>query len=557
LKNNNYTFAGKELQLLINSDNSWIYREIKNGYILYKGNFSSWNIELENFISIISDHTLDNQSIVEYISSIQGNFSLVVSTDFRTIASVDHIRSNPLYYLINNDLIITDDVSYLRKQSGEEFNISGPSKIQVLMSGYTLFEDTIYTRIKSFLPGQVILSCCGNTSVYNINSYQVWFNKKYKQNRSLEFLISRFNDVILDVMSNTIDSLDNRQVVIPLTSGYDSRLIASIFRYYNYENVICYTYGTSNNFEAISARELANDLGYKWIFIELRIKEQISFYKSDDFFSYLEYADTPDSVPYYQGLYSVKYLKEKKLIDNNAVFINGNSGDFISGGHVSKFYQHCNNSHLTKSVFDIIISNYYSLWGYKKTLSNIDVITSKINYEHRRIKDIYSTDVDICDFIYYYEFVNRQSKYVIQGQKTFEYYGYDWRLPLWDPKMIAFWAPISNCYKNDQLLYKSTIEKYNYSNVWNKGYQINEYRIPSLLVRYIRIFVKFFIIALTLGNYKIWDRIDRIFFLYFYHVPRMYCSVPYWKIVFSLFKYPRHNVAFDAERYLSRHEKSR
>ena len=176
---------------------------------------------------------------------------------------------------------------------------------------------------------------------------------------------------------------------------------------------------------------------------------------------------------------------------------------------------------------------------------------------NRHIKDTYSTDVGICDFIYYYEFVNRQSKYVIQGQKTFEYYGYDWRLPLWDPKMIAFWAPISNCYKNDQLLYKSTIEKYNYSNVWNKGYQINEYRIPSLLVRYIRIFVKFFIIALTLGNYKIWDRIDRIFFLYFYHVPRMYCSVPYWKIVFSLFKYPRHNVAFDAERYLSRHEKSR
>ena len=116
---------------------------------------------------------------------------------------------------------------------------------------------------------------------------------------------------------------------------------------------------------------------------------------------------------------------------------------------------------------------------------------------NRHIKDTYSTDVGICDFIYYYEFVNRQSKYVIQGQKTFEYYRYDWRLPLWDPKMIAFWAPISNCYKNDQLLYKSTIEKYNYSNVWNKGCQINEYRIPLFLVRYIRIFVNFYNCANT------------------------------------------------------------
>jgi len=34
----------------------------------------------------------------------------------------------------------------------------------------------------------------------------------------------------------------------------------------------------------------------------------------------------------------------------------------------------------------------------------------------------------------------------------------------------------------------------------------------------------------------------------------MYCSVPYWKIVFSLFKYPRHSVSFDTKRYLSRYK---
>lgn len=469
--NNSHTTLKGELHIIINRDNGWTYHKIKDGYILYKGNLFSWGEELGSLVSL-----LDDDSVIEYISNIRGNFSLVISTDYRAIISVDHIRSDSLYYLSNNEsTIVTDDVGYLKKQLGEEFDISNSSKIQILMSGYTLFEDTIYTRIKSFIPGEVFLYCHKNTSIYNINNYQDWFGKKNKTPESLNLLCSKFNDVILEVMSETINSLNNRQVVIPLTSGYDSKLIVSIFRHYNYENVICYTYGTINNFEAISAEEFSNSLGYKWIFVELKIKEQISFYKSCDFFSYLDYSDTVDSVPYYQGLYSIKYLKEKNLIDNDAVFINGNSGDFITGGHISKFYHYCNKSHLSKSVFNVIIDNFYSLWGHKKTLSNTEIIANRIEDQYQYLKDNYSTDVQVCDFIYYYEFINRQSKYVIQGQKTFEYYGYDWRMPLWDSKMIVFWSTISNYYKNEQFLYKSTIEKYNYSNVWNKGYKINKY----------------------------------------------------------------------------------
>ena len=554
--NNNYTIKG-ELRLIINRDNKWVYREIKKGYILYKGNFSSWSVELDNLISFLENEPVDDQIIVEYISRIRGNFSLIIDTSSHVIISVDHICSIPLYYLINNkSVVVTDDISYLQKEMGERFSISNSSKLQILMSGYTLFEDTLYTKIKSFIPGQIFLHRCNNVLIHNINNYQAWFGADSSEYKSLELMSSKFNNVILEVMREIINSVNNRQIVIPLSGGYDSRLIASILRHYNYENVICFTYGMRDNFEAISAKKIANDLGYKWIFVDLNLKEQADFYQGDDFFSYLEYADVPNAVPYYQGLYSVKYLKEAKLIDNNAVFINGNSGDFITGGHVTQLYQYCNKNYLCKNIFDTIINKYYSLWGYMKTTNNISEITKKIDNSYSFLKDSYGADINVCDFIYYYEFINRQSKYVIQGQRVFEYYGYEWRLPLWDSKMIEFWASIPNNYKNEQFLYKSTIEKYNYSNVWNKSDQINKYHISSYLVKYTRRFFKFIVTILTIGNHKIWDRVDRTFFLYFYDITRMLCSVPYWKVVLSLFKYPRHNVSFDAKKYLSDHEKS-
>ena len=556
MDNFNHTIEGN-LKLMISRDNNWVHHKIKGGYILYKGNFSSWGAELDNLILFLNNEAVDDQNIVEYISNIRGNFSLIISVNCRTIVSVDHICSTPIYYLnLDKSVLVTDDISYLQKKIGKEFSVSKSSRLQVLMSGYTLFEDTLYTRIKSFIPGQVFLYHHDNISVNNINNYQAWFDTDINKYKSLEFMCSKFNDVILEVMREMISSLNNRQVVIPLSGGYDSRLIASILRHYNYENVICFTYGMRNNFEAISAEKIANDLGYKWVFVDLDIKEQASFYQSNDFSLYLEYADTPNSVPYYQGLYSVKYLKEKKIIDNNAVFINGNSGDFITGGHISGVYQYCDKNYLCKDISDAIINKYYSLWGYIKNSDNISTIVRKIANNYNRLKGSYSTSINICDFIYYYEFVNRQSKYVIQGQKIFEYYGHDWRMPLWDSKMIEFWSSVPNNYKNKQVLYKSAIEKYNYSNVWNKSDQINKYRISSYLLRYTRSFFKLVVVALTGGNYKVWDRVDRSFFLYFYDITRMLCSVPYWKVASSLFKYPRHNVSFDVEKYISNHDKS-
>ena len=36
------------------------------------------------------------------------------------------------------------------------------------------------------------------------------------------------------------------------------------------------------------------------------------------------------------------------------------------------------------------------------------------------------------------EYENRQCKYVINGQRLYEYFKYEWRLPLWDNLYLDF-----------------------------------------------------------------------------------------------------------------------
>ena len=103
--------------------------------------------------------------------------------------------------------------------------------------------------------------------------------------------------------------IGNRQIVIPLSAGNDSRLVASILKYLGAKNVKCYSYGTPGNFEAKIAKVIAQKLCYEWKFIPLthKVKKFLCIQRLQN---YLDYSETYCSVPNIQSLSTIKYLKE-------------------------------------------------------------------------------------------------------------------------------------------------------------------------------------------------------------------------------------------------------
>ena len=53
----------------------------------------------------------------------------------------------------------------------------------------------------------------------------------------------------------------------------------------------------------------------------------------------------------------------------------------------------------------------------------------------------------------YWEWQERQSKYIVNSVRSYEYFEYEWRLPLWRRPLVDFWMRVSLADKQNQSLY--------------------------------------------------------------------------------------------------------
>jgi asparagine synthase (glutamine-hydrolysing) len=354
------------------------------------------------------------------------------------------------------------------------------------------------------------------------------------------------SELTLNILRKMIKSLNGRQVVIPLSAGNDSRLIASGLKHLGYENVKCYSYGIKGNFEAKIAKIIANKLGYEYKFIPLTIKSERKFYKSDKFNKYLEFSDSCVAVPYFQSLSTIPKLTN--WIDKDAIFINGNSGDFISGAHIRPSIQK-DNSTLSRQdrlaiIFKETTNKHFSLWGYLKINENLDSIRRQLLAE----MPVSMTTADKDHGLYEYsELINRQSKYVISGQRSYEFYGFEWRLPLWDDEYLNFWQKVPLKLKSNQELYADMLKSENWAGVWSEDIPVNKKTIRPLWIVPLRFLAK----ALFLFSERNkWHQFEINIFYYFMDVTRMMSTIGYIRVVKDIFKKPKNHVSWQVEDYL-------
>ena len=332
-----------------------------NQWKKYKNkNFIIWlaGINLKDKLKKIDPYLNDEIDKIDKnkLISILGNqFGILILHDNWVFTASDFTRSYPIYWKLNKTKIFLSPQARLIKKSTDKIN---HDQLQAYrMSGYTTNDQTLWKNIYNLKSGTyLIFTKKFDLSLKQYFTYQPWKIKKKRINIYKNILKQEINKLFLSI----IKEAKGRRIIVPLSAGLDSRLIISGLKKYNYKNVKCFSYGLKNNFETIAAKKIAQKLGYKWKFVEIKYKEARVFYTSAKFNKYIRLTNDGVNVPSIHSLYAIDFLLKSKFITRNDIVINGNSGDFISGGHIPKNIKYLKNpSNKLQFLFDRIFDIHF------------------------------------------------------------------------------------------------------------------------------------------------------------------------------------------------------
>ena len=374
----------------------------------------------------------------QWLKQIDGFFAIIHLNSDSVQMVCDRIRSIPIFYAITStDFYFGDDIQSLKLKTNSKFNSESISEF--LMGGIVMGEKTLLDNISQVEAGTTVIYDKATRNLGSSSYFDYYLPESNRKNR--KSLISDWTIALENSIKRLIVYSADKKIVLPLSGGYDSRLIAIYLKKFGFENILCYSYGIKGNKESQVSKKVAEKLGLEWIFIETSENFWSEFYNKyfDDKTKF--FLSSYTSCPHLQDWPVVFKLKEKGLIPKGSVFVPGHSGDFIGGSHIPLDLLSSYKSSKSK-ISSNIISNHFNLFnenGYEK-------VTKKsyeefVNLCHRQISNSISkfviTESSSNASIYeLWDWKERQSKFIVNSVKVYELFGFDWYLPLWDLEIM-------------------------------------------------------------------------------------------------------------------------
>jgi len=293
------------------------------GYVIDEKNTLFSDSELLNYFKNCS--TIDDIKIK--LNNISGLFTIICFQPENFFIINDIVRMFPLfYYYENNSITLSDNIENVKNN----ILIDNEQEKEIYRLGYNLCDSTLYDGIKQIQASEIIYfseNTLKKEFYFTYLTSKLNYTSKISDDIIYKTSYQKFTNAFISIKNN----LEGNTPVVPLSGGFDSRLIAVLLKIFGFTNVICYTYGKKGGKDIEISREVANRLGFKWYYIEYNY-EIINKYLEENLLSdYFSYLKKNISFPFFQEYYAVMYLIKNNLIPENSVFLPGHSGDFLGG----------------------------------------------------------------------------------------------------------------------------------------------------------------------------------------------------------------------------------
>jgi len=374
------------------------------------------------------------------IQRLNGSFAVLIETDDYIFAAVDRLRSIPLFYgQADNKFYLSDDANWVRDQVADT-RMDEIAVKEFLLTGYVTGQESLFPNVKQLQAGECLWveKCDGNPHV-TTHRYYRYIHKNFF-NSSEEDLYPLMDRMLVNVFERLLESTKGRTLVVPLSGGLDSKLIVAMLKRLGRENVICFSYGRKGNWESEISKKVAERLGYPWEFVLYTRHKWYQWFQSEERRRYYQYGDGLSSLAHIQDWPAVWELKKSGKIPDDAIFVPGHSGDFVAGSHIPQGFttmQHVDKDEVVKAIWE----KHYSLWDWSRQSGKLGLIFKERVFSNLPEMAI-DTPEDAANVFEYWDWQERQAKFIVNSCRVYEFWGYDWRIPLWDSEMMDFWARV-------------------------------------------------------------------------------------------------------------------
>ena len=382
----------------------------------------------------------DAPSAMALLQSLNGFYSWVEQTPTALRAGVDHIRSRPLFYGKKaNHFYLSDDAVWVRQQVGED-EMDPVAREEFLLTGYVTGSDTLFATIKQLQAGEYLLATQSETGI-KISTHRFY---RFLHTEPTQFDevkgFEALDQVALGSIQRLVDHAKGRQIVVPLSGGYDSRLIVTLLKRLNYQNILTFTYGTPGNKESKYSKHVADALGLRWHFVEYNAQLWREAWQTSERWDYQQMAAGWSCLAHVQDWLAVKIMKNQGVLEKDCLFAPGHSGDFVAGSHIPDRAQKGITADF-EDMLESVFSVHYALAPFHSTSSRPKKFWQARILE--RTEATHVTDgVSLADAFEKWDWQERQAKFICNSVRVYEFFGYDWWLPLWDCEFMRFWETI-------------------------------------------------------------------------------------------------------------------
>lgn len=418
------------------SANKWFSRNgiYVRGYC-YAGGCMLENESLAEFFSVRTEEELEAR-----LRITNGIFDVIIDTAFMHAAAIDGTRLYPIFFsALNGSITIADQPDKLYRQ-GFSFDTDSASVHKV--AGFTPAGTTLIKEIRQVKPFHYVVFSEGGYIQKAYRSYLI------KQNEERHISKQELATAIEEAFTRTLGTINGKRIVVPLSGGYDSRLVAVMLKESGCGNVVCYTIGAPQSDECVTACKVADTLGFPIYQIDNLNSEFSNFTDSEYFKSYCHFIGAYSNFTWLFEVPAILTLRDNGVItEGGAVFMPGHTGDFLAGNNLYKsmLTQHSGIGEFARAImFDKFI------YGY-----NADVYLNLVNYFRKSFDNGYTCTSAFHWFIMQHHLAGN----INNAARVYEYFGYETRLPYWDKELTDMMLHLPYTDFKDCSLYRETLEE--------------------------------------------------------------------------------------------------